>query len=92
MKFLVVVASLSIYHISSTKQLRDKRGNLIVVNEILIQLQIYRLQVNYVNPILYPVSVSGCPSPGRGLLCILIGDLIINSIKRSQMIETQHTN
>ena len=33
------------------------------------------LQVNYINPLLYPVSVRGCPSPVRGILCILIGDL-----------------
>ena len=32
------------------------------------------LQVNYVNTILYPVSVRNCPRPGLGVLCILIGD------------------
>ena len=34
------------------------------------------LQINYVNPVLYPVSVSTCPSSGHGVLCICIGDLI----------------
>ena len=35
------------------------------------------LQVKYVNPLLYSVNVSDCPSPECGVLCILIGDLNI---------------
>ena len=34
-----------------------------------------QIQVNYPNTLLYPVSVIDCTSPGRALLCILIGDL-----------------
>ena len=34
----------------------------------------HRLQVNYVNPLLYPFGVSDFPIPVRGVLCILIGD------------------
>ena len=45
------------------------------MGEILIQLQIGRLQLNYINPLLYPVSVSGFPIPEHGVLGILIGDL-----------------
>ena len=38
-----------------------------------------QIQVNYVNPILYSVSVSNCPSPECGVLCILIGNLTVKS-------------
>ena len=34
-----------------------------------------RLRINYVNPLLYPVSAIDCPSPERGVLGIIIGDL-----------------
>ena len=37
------------------------------------------LQVNSVNPLLYPVSVSNCPSPERGALCIFIGELTLKN-------------
>ena len=38
-----------------------------------------RLQVNYGNPLLYPVSVSDCTSPERVVFCISIVDLISKS-------------
>ena len=47
------------------------------MEEILIQLQSGWLQVNYVNPLLYPVIVSDYPRSERGILCILIGDLTL---------------
>ena len=37
------------------------------------------LKINYVNPLLYTVSVSGAASPGYGVLCIFIGDLTIKN-------------
>ena len=46
------------------------------VSKILNQMSIDRLQVNYGNPLLYPVNVINFPSPKRGVLCILIVDLI----------------
>ena len=39
----------------------------------------HRIQVNYVNTLLYPVSVSNWPRPGLGVLCILICDLTSES-------------
>ena len=47
-----------------------------MVRLILNQTEIDRLQVNYGNPLLYPVIVSNLPSPGRGIFCISIVDLI----------------
>ena len=45
------------------------------------------------NPLLYPISVSECPRPGYGVLCISNGDLtlkianvIVNHIKCKQTI------
>ena len=38
-----------------------------------------QLQVNYVNTLLYPVSVRYFPSPRCGVLCIFIGDLTLKS-------------
>ena len=40
-----------------------------------MQLLIGRLQVNYVNKLLYPLSVRDFTIPERGVLGILIGDL-----------------
>ena len=44
-----------------------------------------RLQVNYINQLLYPVSVSDCPRPWRVVLCILIGEI---PFKRALLIWT----
>ena len=38
-----------------------------------------RLEANYVNTLLYPLSVSDCPIPGCGALFILIGKLTSKS-------------
>ena len=63
-----------------------------------MHLLIDRLQVNYVNPLLYPVSVSDFPSPERGAIGTLIGDLTSKSalllftiLSASLNIENQHT-
>ena len=34
-----------------------------------------KIQVKYVNTLLYPVSVRDCPSPEHGLLGVSIGEL-----------------
>ena len=38
----------------------------------------FQIHVNCVNALLYSVSVRNCPSPGHGVLYIMIGDLISN--------------
>ena len=48
----------------------------ILVKYILTQIKISWIRVNYGDPLLYPVSVSNCPSPERGVFCIFIVDLI----------------
>ena len=39
----------------------------------------HQIQVNCVNPLMYPVSVSDCTIPECGTLCILISDLTLKS-------------
>ena len=50
----------------------DDRGEL-DINTVLN----YLIQVKYVNPLMYRVSVSNFPSPEYGVLSILIGDLTL---------------
>ena len=38
------------------------------------------IQVNYINPLLCPLSVSDCPSSGRGVLCNLIFGLTLKGV------------
>ena len=50
-----------------------------MVVDISIQLLIDQIQVKCVNTLLYPVSVSNCTNPERGILGIFIGDLTSTS-------------
>ena len=59
----------------SAEQPSDKEGQTILVSVILIQLLVHQLKVNYVNQVMYPVSVSDCPTIKCGLLGTLIDDL-----------------
>ena len=54
-------------------------GQLIIVGKILIQLLTNRLQVNYVNALMYPVIVRDFASPKNGIIGISIGDLTSKS-------------
>ena len=63
------------YYLLGTEQHINNRGQTNVERNILIQLKIDQLEVNYVNTILYPVSGSNCRIPERDVLCISIGDL-----------------
>ena len=64
---------------ANNKQQSNIRGRMIVVSQILNQVQIYRLQVDYRNQLLYSVSVINCPSSEHGVLCILIVDIVSKS-------------
>ena len=73
-KFIIPVTSNQIIPNNQTIAGSADRGGL-DINTVLN----LRLQVNYINPLLYTVSVSDCTSPGLGILYILIGELTSKS-------------
>ena len=54
-------------------------GQLIVVSKIRILFQSDRFQMNYTNPLLYPVIMSVRPSPEHGILGTSIEGLTLKS-------------
>ena len=69
----------SLYYQPSTEQPSDNGGKPILVIEIVILLQFDRCQVNYINTLLYPGSVSVQPIHEHDVLGTLIEDLTSKS-------------
>ena len=73
---LALKNSRSPIHQSSKNQIPEQEQRLDNIDGIDLNAPLtHRIQVNYVNSLLYPFSVSACPSPVGGVLCILIYDL-----------------
>ena len=64
---------------ANTEQWINNRCHTIVVSKMLIQLYIYWLWVNYINLLLYSVSLRDFPSPEPGVFGISVGDLTSRS-------------
>ena len=68
-----------LYYLTITEQPSNKGGQPIVVRKIRILFLINRYQVNYANPLLYPVSMNNCLGPKRGFLVISVEDLALKT-------------
>ena len=64
---------------ATTERWSTIEGHLKVTRKIFNQTKIAWIQVIFGNTLLYPVSLSNCPGPERGVLCISIVDIISRS-------------